>query len=201
METRLDGCNKWSLTQPHPLFGGRCGHPSFASSSCTIGDRLPHRPVVLQVGGPNLPFPPPTNYHGELMHLIKGLFPTGIRFWVVKLLFLMRLWFLWKIRVGLDHGEEVHWSRSLGEWSNMVGYEMGSSRVGVYQWRTSSVNGKNDMVGQHSNTFCKGSSPEVKFLGQPQTLGQETWPLENSNLRLFFYCFSHLVCHGNRCLK
>ena len=71
----------------------------------------------------------------------------------------------------------------------MVGYEMGSSRVGVYQWRTSSVNGKNDMVGQHSNTFCKGSSPEVKFLGQPQTLGQETWPLENSNLRLFFLLF------------
>ena len=35
---------------------------------------------------------------------------------------------------------------------------------------------------QHSNTFCWGSSLKVKFLGQPQTLKQETWPLENSNL-------------------
>ena len=36
--------------------------------------------------------------------------------------------------------------------------------------------------------FAKGSSPEAKFLGQPQILGQEPRPLEKSNLRLFF-CF------------
>jgi hypothetical protein len=30
--------------------------------------------------------------------------------------------------------------------------------------------------------FLKRTSPEVKFLGQPQSLKQETWPPENSNL-------------------
>jgi hypothetical protein len=35
---------------------------------------------------------------------------------------------------------------------------------------------------QVGNAFLKRSSPEVKFLGQPQSLGQETWLLENSNL-------------------
>ena len=45
-------------------------------------------------------------------------------------------------RVGLDYGEELHWSRSLGEWSNMIGYEMGSSERGgvtggeFQAWRT-----------------------------------------------------------------
>ena len=32
----------------------------------------------------------------------------------------------------LDYGEEVRWPRSLGEWSNMVGHEMGFSSAGVY---------------------------------------------------------------------
>ena len=34
--------------------------------------------------------------------------------------------------VGSCYGEEVHRSSSLGEWSNVIGYEMGSSHVGVY---------------------------------------------------------------------
>ena len=33
---------------------------------------------------------------------------------------------------------------------------------------------------------AKGNSLKVKFLGQPQTLGQETWPMENSNLSFYF---------------
>ena len=32
----------------------------------------------------------------------------------------------------LDSNEEVHQSRNFGEWSNMVGYEMGSLLAGVY---------------------------------------------------------------------
>ena len=32
------------------------------------------------------------------------------------------------------------------------------------------------------DTFLIGSTLKVKFLGQPQSLGQETWPLEKSNL-------------------
>ena len=36
------------------------------------------------------------------------------------------------IRVGLDYNEEVHRSRILGEWSNMIGYEMGFSPDRVY---------------------------------------------------------------------
>ena len=41
---------------------------------------------------------------------------------------------------------------------------------------------------QHGDTFLKGSSLEVKFLGQPQSLGQETWHQENSDLTKMFYC-------------
>ena len=32
----------------------------------------------------------------------------------------------------MGYSEEVHWSRSLGEWSNIVGYEMEILMVGVY---------------------------------------------------------------------
>ncbi len=32
----------------------------------------------------------------------------------------------------MDYGEEVHRSRVLGDWSNLNGYEMGCSLVGVY---------------------------------------------------------------------
>ena len=43
---------------------------------------------------------------------------------------------------------------------------------------------------QCGDTFLTGSSPEVKFLAQPQSLGQETWPPENSNLNKYFIVFS-----------
>jgi hypothetical protein len=36
------------------------------------------------------------------------------------------------VKQPLDYGEEVHWSRNLGEWSNVIGYEMGSSPAKVY---------------------------------------------------------------------
>ena len=36
------------------------------------------------------------------------------------------------IRASLNYGEEVHQSRILGEWSNTIGYEMGSSLARVY---------------------------------------------------------------------
>ena len=40
---------------------------------------------------------------------------------------------LWDtLRAGLDYGEEVHKSRIIGEWSNLIGYTLGSSLVGVY---------------------------------------------------------------------
>jgi hypothetical protein len=42
---------------------------------------------------------------------------------------------------------------------------------------------------QYENTFGSGSSPEIKFLEQPQTFGKEIWPLENSNSRLLFILF------------
>ena len=74
---------------------------------------------------------------------------------------------------------------------------MGSSPVRVYTmaktfWWKNFKNGwkkLNDMVSQHIDTFCFGSSMKVKFLEQPQTLGQETWLLENPNLRHSFNCF------------
>ena len=36
-----------------------------------------------------------------------------------------------KLRAGLDSGEEVHGSRILGKWSNMISHRMGSSLAGV----------------------------------------------------------------------
>jgi hypothetical protein len=50
--------------------------------------------------------------------------------------------------------------------------------------------------------FLRRSSPEVKFLGQPQSLGQETWPLENSNFNkviskhVLFSTFQGHFCMG-----
>ena len=39
---------------------------------------------------------------------------------------------------------------------------------------------KNDMDVNMATFFARGSSPEVKFFGQPQIFGQEAWPLANS---------------------
>ena len=36
------------------------------------------------------------------------------------------------LRLGFDFGEEIHQSRILGEWSNMIGYDKGSSPTTVY---------------------------------------------------------------------
>ena len=36
------------------------------------------------------------------------------------------------LRVVVDYGEKMHRSRILGEWSNMIGYKMGSSLARVY---------------------------------------------------------------------
>ena len=32
-----------------------------------------------------------------------------------------------ELRAGLDYGEEMHWSKILGEWSDTTGYKMGPS--------------------------------------------------------------------------
>jgi len=48
---------------------------------------------------------------------------------------------------------------------------------------------------QCGDTFLKRSSLEVKFLGQPQTLGQENWPPENPNLNKIFLLFFPLLRH------
>ena len=37
-----------------------------------------------------------------------------------------------QLRTNVDYIEEVQCSRILGEWNNMVGFELGSSRAGVY---------------------------------------------------------------------
>ena len=58
------------------------------------------------------------------------------------------------------------------------------------------MNEKNDMAANMAT-----HSPEVKSLEQPQTLGQETWPPENSNLRRLILLFYHLARHTNCCLK
>jgi hypothetical protein len=60
---------------------------------------------------------------------------------------------------GLDYIEKMLRSRILREWSNTIGYEMGSSPTRVYTTPNSSPvknfkhGWKNDMVGQHGNIF------------------------------------------------
>ena len=46
---------------------------------------------------------------------------------------------------------------------------------------------KNDMVANVATFFKGGGSSEVKFLGQPQSLKQETWTPENSNLNKIYF--------------
>lgn len=59
----------------------------------------------------------------------------------------------------------------------MIGYEMGSSLVGVFRYGQDFSSGdlevwmKKWRDDQHGNTFCRGISLEVKFLGQSQTHG------------------------------
>jgi hypothetical protein len=75
-----------------------------------------------------------------------------------------------------------------------LGYETNSTRTEVYPtFKTSQVESferalKNDMATNMPTLFVKGGgggSLEIKFLGEPQTLVQETWPLKNSNSRHF----------------
>jgi hypothetical protein len=47
---------------------------------------------------------------------------------------------------------------------------------------------------QYGGTFLKRSSSEVKFLGQPQSLGQETWPPKNSNLSKTLFNLNCYIC-------
>ena len=73
----------------------------------------------------------------------------------------------------------------------MIGYELGSSLVGAYIIaKTSPVENfkhglKNHTVANMPIVSARGGSLDIKFLGQPQSLGQETRPTENSNLKLF----------------
>ena len=75
----------------------------------------------------------------------------------------------------------------------MIGYEMSSSVVWVYTMAKDCSGGelqvwmkKMTWLVNMTTLFARNFSPEVKFLGQSQTLQQETWPLENSNLRQVF---------------
>ena len=64
------------------------------------------------------------------------------------------------LNASLDYGVEVHQSRMLGEWNNMIGYEMGSSLSRVYTTaKISPVENfkhewKNDMVATMATFFC-----------------------------------------------
>jgi hypothetical protein len=92
-----------------------------------------------------------------------------------------------RLRAALDYGGEGHRSRILGGFYNMIGRKWDSCPVEVYTTVKNPLveyfahGWKNDMAASVA-TFLTRSSLEVKFLGQPQSLGQETWPPENSNL-------------------
>lgn len=87
-------------------------------------------------------------------------------------------------------------------------------RSRLLHWRIQSMN-ESWHSRQRGYTFCWGSSPHIKFHGQPQTFVQITWPLENSNTRHLFiivfpfcpsytltsvlspFAISLLLCHQN----
>jgi hypothetical protein len=75
---------------------------------------------------------------------------------------------------------------------------MGSSLVGFYTTSNTfpmenfNHGWKNDMVANMATIFARGALQRSSFLGNLKPLIQETWPLENSNLMHFFYCFSIL---------
>jgi hypothetical protein len=81
------------------------------------------------------------------------------------------------LRAGSDYGEKVHWSRILGEWSNMIGYGMGSSLTGVsqvfiLQWKNALV------IGEWSNMIGYGMGSSLTRVSQVYTtvkkcIGQE----------------------------
>ena len=61
------------------------------------------------------------------------------------------------LRAGLDCGKEVHQSTILEEWSNMIGYEMGSSPARVYNTTKTSPMKKFKHGCQHDNALCEGN--------------------------------------------
>ena len=91
------------------------------------------------------------------------------------------------LTVGLDYGEEVHRSRILGKWSNTIGYKMGSSPNGLYATVKTLMDKRQGLMGIMTwlHHIARGEYSGSHDLGQPQTLGQETWPPKNSNLRFF----------------
>ena len=104
--------------------------------------------------------------------------------------------------VALHYGGEVHWS-----WILEGNLKFDRPRVtllsgGGLQYIQESFGGepctwmKKWHGCQRGEIFLKGSSPEVKFLGQSQSLGQETCPPENSNLnKIVYYISFHLLRH------
>ena len=95
------------------------------------------------------------------------------------------------IKAALHYGGEVHWSRIQGKWSNMIGEKLVLHKIGftlrprLDRWRTSSIDEKITWLPlwQH---FLEELSPTDLFLVQPQPPGQETNPLEKSNIKISF---------------
>ena len=101
----------------------------------------------------------------------------------------------WKrLSTALHYDGEVHRSWIPGEFWNLISREQHSCPMIDLHYgqevfgREHCTRWKNDMDANVATLFLKGSSLEVKFLGQPQSLRQETWPPENSNLNKIFYC-------------
>ena len=107
---------------------------------------------------------------------------------------------------GLDYAQEVRWSRILGEWSKMIGYQMGSSPVGVCTMaKTSSMKNfkherNNDMDVNMATLFAKGVLRRLSFLGNLKPLDKklDLWGTQTWGILLFFF---YLLCHTKYCLK
>ena len=93
-----------------------------------------------------------------------------------------------ELRADVHYGGEVHRSWILGGLWNLISWEWHSFPGGGLHYGQESFGGelctwlKKWRGCQRGDNFLKGSSPEVKFLEQPQNPGEETWPPKNSNL-------------------
>ena len=115
------------------------------------------------------------------------------------------------VRAGLDYDEVVQWSRILGEWSNMIGYKLGSSLAKVYTMAKSSQakifehEWKDDMAANMATLYARAILWRPSFSSNLKPLNKKlalqripTWGF--SKIEIIIFCL-HLVCHTNHCLK
>ena len=98
----------------------------------------------------------------------------------------------WELRAVLDYGEEVHWSRVLGERSNMIGYKMCLHQSGftlrpkIFWWRISSMDERMTWLPTWQHSFLLGQfSGSQSFWGDLNLSDKKLGLLRTPNCSIF----------------